>query len=533
MNCRNHRWHQNLLTTSVIAICCTVLFLAMANKDTGTCTSAFGCQEDGGATKGNYSLRIAFIGSSSMSYNDFPHMVQSFLLKGFRGKAVEVGACLQGGVSLATLWTEGVAMNMKACTGGHDMAPTVEALLTSPLGWDVVIIQDDSQGLASPESREQTMGALRDHYVPLLRSMKNPPLIVLHQTWDYLQATNGSEDIGDFSVMIAQLVEGYVQYAALLEAEGFNVKTAPSGQAFAKVRSIVPDLWQKLYQHDNAHPMGMGSFLSGTHIATVIAENPQFSAEFPHGLRILPAWLEGIVPFQGAFPPAIDDLATVLSVAGPSILQRTTPEAPRRIIILGSSVSTGEGASKPAISGWPAHLSKAIKKQGFEYVNQGLGGTTVNYWQEAIESKDASHLAGFGIVLMSLSLGNEGLAQQQTTKAILKVEQHYLNGLLAIVRKLRAKMLPRARLVIGGPYPNNDYNKSHLTSLNRILAAIRSWEEVDHVLDFLLPACHDGHGHWHPGCSRDSGHPNDRGHKQMFACVQPAAILGPFWKEML
>lgn len=100
-------------------------------------------------------------------------------------------------------------------------------------------------------------------------------------------------------------------------------------------------------------------------------------------------------------------------------------------------------------------------------------------------------------------------------------------GLRAIAGLLRRGMHPQARLVLGGPYPNGGYGSVHLQALHRVLSAMRTWQGVDHVIDFLQPAVHDGEGRWHPGASSDPGHPNDLGHQQMFECLDLQAILGP------
>merc|ERR1711974_298839 len=132
----------------------------------------------------------------------------------------------------------------------------------------------------------------------------------------------------------------------------------------------------------------------------------------------------------------------------------------------------------------------------------------------------------YGLVIMSLSLGNEGLSWSGPEEAE-EVERHYTAGLRRIAKELRERMLPDACLVLGGPYPNDDYDEHHLAVLKRVWLAMQSWSEVDHTIDFLQAAVHDGAGRWHKGCSVDAGHPNDQGHRQMFECVET------LWKQHL
>eukprot|EP00931_Biecheleriopsis_adriatica_P106295 TRINITY_DN80775_c0_g1_i1.p1 TRINITY_DN80775_c0_g1~~TRINITY_DN80775_c0_g1_i1.p1 ORF type:complete len:217 (-),score=33.59 TRINITY_DN80775_c0_g1_i1:171-821(-) len=207
--------------------------------------------------------------------------------------------------------------------------------------------------------------------------------------------------------------------------------------------------------------------------------------------------------------------------------------APRQLLVLGSSVSTGAGASQPEQLGWAAALAATAASYGFQYFNRGVGGTQVNYWNEVLDdiaadpALDAS-LRSADVIVFSLALGNEGFSQCRHKEQIDKVEQHYKQGLLRIAEKLRAIAKVGARLVLGGPYPNQDYHGQHLEALERILLAMKTWTCIDHVIDFLQPCVHDGKGRWHATSWVDAGHPNDLGHQQMFQCIDTAQVLGEF-----
>eukprot|EP00930_Biecheleria_cincta_P029109 TRINITY_DN20262_c0_g1_i1.p1 TRINITY_DN20262_c0_g1~~TRINITY_DN20262_c0_g1_i1.p1 ORF type:complete len:239 (-),score=33.67 TRINITY_DN20262_c0_g1_i1:162-818(-) len=211
--------------------------------------------------------------------------------------------------------------------------------------------------------------------------------------------------------------------------------------------------------------------------------------------------------------------------------------APRQLLVLGSSVSTGAGASRPAELGWAAALAASAASHGFSYLNRGVGGTQVVYWNEVLDGiaadpvLDAS-LRSADVIVFSLALGNEGLANCRREERIRRVEHHYTQGLLRIAEKLRAIAKVGARIVLGGPYPNQDYNGQHLEALERILLAMRSWTCIDHVIDFLQPCVHDGKGCWHATSWVDAGHPNDLGHQQMFQCVDLAKVLGEYYIDI-
>jgi hypothetical protein len=195
------------------------------------------------------------------------------------------------------------------------------------------------------------------------------------------------------------------------------------------------------------------------------------------------------------------------------------------VLVLGSSVSTGEGATEQGLA-WASLLQAALRPWGFEHWSRGKGGTHVEYWQDE-RVLLAETVSDFAVVLMSLSLGNEGMARQTSAAEIESVKRRYLDGLRVIARQLRQAMHPRARLVLGGPYPNGDYTLKHLRAVQEVLQELLTWPEVDHVIDFLKPCVHDGKGRWHRGAWRDAGHPNDTGHRQMFQCVELEALLGP------
>lgn len=219
---------------------------------------------------------------------------------------------------------------------------------------------------------------------------------------------------------------------------------------------------------------------------------------------------------------------------------------PRSLLVIGSSVCTGAGASRPDQAGWHARLFHVANACGIRCENKGIGGTHVAYWQPEVaswRSKSSvngsplskygavSPLSKYGVVIMALSLGNEGLGATRNASANREIEMRYIEGLRAIALGLRECMLPEAHLVLGGPYPNSRYDQEDLATLERVREASLSWPEVNHVIDFLHPAVHDGSGDWHKGASADPGHPNDRGHQQMFQCLDLPAVLGPLAED--
>jgi len=194
-----------------------------------------------------------------------------------------------------------------------------------------------------------------------------------------------------------------------------------------------------------------------------------------------------------------------------------------RVLILGSSVAEG-GSASPGL-GWAQQLAVAAAARGTQVDNKAVGGSHVAAWSKRLKAtkRDA---AEYDVVVMALSLANEGFAHCSREKEREELVQHYLAGLRGICATLRSRMAPTARLVLGGPYANNGYSPAHFKHLLAVLGELRKWEEVDFVIDFLQPVAHDGAGKWPPGQARDPGHPNAAGHASMFACVDVDAVLG-------
>jgi len=216
-------------------------------------------------------------------------------------------------------------------------------------------------------------------------------------------------------------------------------------------------------------------------------------------------------------------------------VRRTAGGLPYRMLVFGSSVSVGSGSSDGTTRGWTAQLACASREQrGVECEIRGIPGTNSGNWLGWLQDGkiDRRHLHRFSVIVLSLSLGNEGLSSYSSDAEVAACERRFVDNLRSATEALRDEMLPGAWLVLGGPYPNNRYEEAlHLPALRRTLQELRQWPHVDYVVDFLDSEVHDGRGHWSEGAWSDAGHPNDVGHSQMFRCAAKdlANVLGPLW----
>mmetsp|Transcript_54156 Transcript_54156/g.164593 ORF Transcript_54156/g.164593 Transcript_54156/m.164593 type:complete len:220 (-) Transcript_54156:46-705(-) len=202
--------------------------------------------------------------------------------------------------------------------------------------------------------------------------------------------------------------------------------------------------------------------------------------------------------------------------------------ARRRLLVVGSSLAAGCNA-EPLTQGWAHHLARALEARGVDTVNEAVPGSNVVYWTKFFGEKDwVDRAAELDIVILSLSLGNEGLSSCATQDECDRLAAGYTRGLLEIARTVRGQLRPGARLVLGGPYPNLGYREEHLKAVQGVRDAIASWEEVDYVIDFLRrPLLESGTGgRWGDGLASDPGHPNTEGHRCMFELVDQERVLG-------
>mmetsp|Transcript_125967 Transcript_125967/g.352714 ORF Transcript_125967/g.352714 Transcript_125967/m.352714 type:complete len:203 (+) Transcript_125967:91-699(+) len=197
----------------------------------------------------------------------------------------------------------------------------------------------------------------------------------------------------------------------------------------------------------------------------------------------------------------------------------------RKMLVLGSSVAAGRNC-EPETEGWAHQLARALGPRGVDTVNMAVPGTNVTHWAQELDSEAGGVLADADIVVLSLSLGNEGLAATETEAEATGLAGRYAEGYRGLAQAARRRMRPGARLVLGGPYPNGGYSDFHLQALKTVYDVAHGWSEVDYFIDFLASPLHDGCGKWGPGLMSDEGHPNEEGHKCMHDCVDVARVLG-------
>eukprot|EP00934_Nitzschia_sp_Nitz4_P006656 Nitzschia sp. Nitz4//scaffold76_size158648//8356//9309//NITZ4_002527-RA/size158648-processed-gene-0.225-mRNA-1//1//CDS//3329557788//6646//frame0 len=227
------------------------------------------------------SISIVHMGNSIQYYNDNPRLLEHMLKTHY--KSVTQDSCLRGGANFTSLWEEGNGMEDKFNStaallpdGSYDIgSPTVEALLSKG-HIDFAVMNDYTQNPAREETRNNSIEALKEYYIPLFEKIGSPTVVFL-MTFAYREPEKGSETLGTYDEFVAKLYEGYKEYQKHVP----DSKVAPVGLAFQRARQKYPPndqgnfSWEDLYAIDNVHPSPKGSLLEAYVLyATIVDQAP-------------------------------------------------------------------------------------------------------------------------------------------------------------------------------------------------------------------------------------------------------------------
>ncbi len=189
--------------------------------------------------------------------------------------------------------------------------------------------------------------------------------------------------------------------------------------------------------------------------------------------------------------------------------------AAKTIAVLGSSVARGWVTSYEAkqdlLNGYAFRLERLLKPRGWKVVNISNPGDDTKDVLARIE-RDLLP-TGAKIVIIGLSMSNEGLETAKNPDRVLK---SYERGLKKIIQVCRKNGITP---VVGLCYPNDNYDAKHYAVIKKMNARINTWDVPS--INFLGPA-DNGTGGWVEGYTFDLDHPDNTGHHVMFHAIVPS-----------
>ncbi|HEY4416229.1 MAG TPA: LamG-like jellyroll fold domain-containing protein [Verrucomicrobiae bacterium] len=222
-------------------------------------------------------------------------------------------------------------------------------------------------------------------------------------------------------------------------------------------------------------------------------------------------------------------LSPLVPAAAANIETNTSSPANERgvLSVLGSSVAHGSRSSGDIhnqfingsyVNGYAADLTVAQKTNGWQVVNQSIGGDTTGRVRSRFYRDEVPVHADE--VLIGLSLGNEGLAKSPHPQAVFN---HFFTGITNLIAMARSNnILP----LLGNQYPKNDYSSNEYVYLKKMDLLLNT---LDVASVNFLGATDDGFGHWVNNSfinlgSGDGTHPSDAGYYEMFLTIVPSVF---------
>lgn len=206
-------------------------------------------------------------------------------------------------------------------------------------------------------------------------------------------------------------------------------------------------------------------------------------------------------------------LLLAVSLLCPSRL--SAQKAPIHVTFFGSSVCRGAGAEQ--LRGYACKFfhSGAIDTTRYAYFNASTGGdNTLKVDQEQRLTKKL-YPTHPNIVVIGLSLGNEGIGTPQSDAGRETVLEQFRGRLLALSDSLdKQGMKP----VIVNCYANANFSEPQYTCTKRMNSIINTWK---YPSINVLGTIDDGEGKWVEGFVHDPLHPNTEGHREMYLSIVP------------
>lgn len=201
----------------------------------------------------------------------------------------------------------------------------------------------------------------------------------------------------------------------------------------------------------------------------------------------------------------------------------TVGAAAEKIVVLGSSVAAGTGASTQS-EAWAYRFKTLMETQTpivpgsaakWQVANASIGGDTTPKVLARFQNDLVNAYPDADIVIIGLSLANEGLVGASGAGAQ-AVYDSFKAGLAQIISQCREKgYYPVISLV----YPNDNYTAEQYALVKKMNVLLNTWEIPS--VNFLGTTDNNS-GRWAAGYVADAYHPNSAGHAELYSAVVPS-----------
>lgn len=205
-------------------------------------------------------------------------------------------------------------------------------------------------------------------------------------------------------------------------------------------------------------------------------------------------------------------LLSLLLTFGLSIAQ----EDRTHLTFFGSSVCKGTGAKDQKGYAWQFYQSGSIDTTKYAYFNASTGGDNTLKVEKLDRLTKMLYPTDPKIVVLGLSLGNEGIRTPKTDAGRIRIVEQYRSRLLALADSLHRQGI---KPVIVNCYAHSYFYQEEYSSTKRMNQHINTWP---YPSVNVLGAIDDGTGKWVEGFVNDPWHPNTAGHEEMYLAIVPS-----------
>jgi lysophospholipase L1-like esterase len=190
----------------------------------------------------------------------------------------------------------------------------------------------------------------------------------------------------------------------------------------------------------------------------------------------------------------------------------------RKVVIHGSSVAYGVGASSPTTQGWARLLEARLVALGnFTVSNVAVSGTdsiaavSTFYSKVVVEDPD--------IVVLGYSLRNDGMNTASTMADRIFVFERFKANILKLAAMCRQLGYD---CIVAGVYSADDFTAEVLPFLYQFDRDMEA-EGIPYIP--FRRMVDDGSGHWQSAYRSDDAHPNTAGHAAMASAIPDALFV--------